>query len=159
MYELFGEFDSVEELNEAAEGQKEQGDKKALFELAKENGIDQEDAEDYFDGSADKLATALMAALGKLEMEAQILKPKEIMEDWLSYIKIRCTEDEAMARAVKKKEKSLKGCIAELLKWSFKNQIQIEDGILKAAGVSNAKVTLGIPGIGTAKKIITEYYL
>lgn len=159
MFDKFGEFDSVEELNAAAEGQKEQGDKKALIDLAEENGIEREDAEDYFDGRVDRLATPLMAALGKLEIEEQVLKPKEIMGDWLTYIKIRCTEDEAMVRAVKKKSKSLKGCVAELLKWSFKNQIQIEEGILQEAGIKNAKVTLGIPGMGTAKKIITEYYL
>ena len=44
MFDLFGEFDSAEELNLAAAGQREQGDREALISLAKENGIDQEDA-------------------------------------------------------------------------------------------------------------------
>lgn len=31
--------------------------------------------------------------------------------------------------------------------------------IIKAAGVSASKVTLGIPGMARAKKIITDYYM
>ena len=42
--------------------------------------------------------------------------------------------------------------------WSFKNQQAVDKDILKAAGVS-VKVTLGIPGMGRAKKAITQYYL
>lgn len=159
MFDKFGEFDSHTELNEAAAGQKEQGDHEALFELAAENGIDKEDAQDYIDGIAEELATPLMAAFGKLEVEAAELKPYEIMEDWLSYIRIRCEEDKGMAAAVRKKGKSLKGCIGELLKWSFKNQRDVDKDILKAAGVNAGRCTLGIPGTGRAKKIITEYYM
>lgn len=48
MFDKFGEFDSAEELNKAAEGLKEEGDKESLIELAKENGIDPEDTEDYW---------------------------------------------------------------------------------------------------------------
>ena len=47
MYDRFGEFDSWEELNSAAQGQKEEGDEESLLILAKENGIDKEDAEDF----------------------------------------------------------------------------------------------------------------
>lgn len=159
MFDKFGEFDSHMELNEAAAGQKEQGDYEALFELAAENGIDKEDVQDYIDGIAEELATPLMAAFGKLEVEAAELKPYEIMEDWLSYIRIRCEEDKGMAAAVRKKGKSLKGCIGELLKWSFKNQHDVDKDILKAAGVNAGRCTLGIPGMGRAKKIITEYYM
>ena len=68
-------------------------------------------------------------------------------------------EDEALAVAVRRKEKSLKGCIGALLQWSFKNQQQIDKDILKAAGVNASRVTLGIPGMGRAKKIIRNYYL
>lgn len=159
MFDKFGEFDSVEELNKAAEGQKEDGDEKALYELAEENGIDKEDVEDYLDGIVPELANALMAAYGKLKVEAAELKVYEIMEDWIQYIKIRCSEDPNMAAAVRKKNKSLKGCIAELLKWSFKNQYTVNSDILKAAGVNAGRCTLGIPGMGRAKQIISEYYL
>lgn len=159
MFDKFGEFDSVEELNAAAAGQKEEGDEKALYELAEENGIDKEDVEDYLDGVVPELANALMAAYGKLKVEAEGLKVYEIMEDWIQYIKIRCSEEPAMAIAVRRKGKSLKGCIAELLKWSFKNQYEVDKDILKAAGVNVGRCTLGIPGMGRAKQIISEYYL
>ena len=59
----------------------------------------------------------------------------------------------------KGKRKSLKGCLAVLLKWSFAHQIPIEKEILKEAGVTAGRVTLGIPGMGQAKKLIREYYL
>lgn len=159
MFDKFGEFDSVEELNNAAAGQLAEGDMEALFELAAENGIDKEDVQDYADGCVDVLANPLMAAYGKLDIEAAELKPYEIMKDWIQYIKVRCTEDPHMAAAVRRKGKSLKGCIGELLKWSFKNQHPVDQEILKAAGVTAGRCTLGIPGMGRAKMIITEYYL
>lgn len=159
MFEKFGEFDSAEELNMAAAGQKEEGDLEALVELAIENGLDREDAEDYMDDCMQVLATPVMAALGKIKVECEEMKPKQIMEDWVEYIKVQCTESEEMAAAVRKKGKSIKGCIAELLKWSFGNQMEIESDILKAAGVKAGRVTIGIPGMGQAKKIIRRYYL
>ena len=159
MFDRFGEFDSAAELNAAAEGLLKEGDTNSIRVLAEENGIDREDAEDYITGAVTELANVLMAAYGKLSVESKELKPREIMNDWVQYIKVRCQEDPQMAAAVRRKGKSLKGCIGALLQWSFKNQIPIEKEILKAAGVNANKVTLGIPGIGTAKKIITEYYL
>ena len=158
MFDKFGEFDSWEEINKAAEGQKEEGDEEALKELAKENGIDLEDAEDYFDGAIPELCTPMSAALGKLEIEKKDLKPKDIMEDWLNYIQQLCATDPEICRNVRKKGKSLKGCIGALLKWSFNHQQPVPNDIKKAAGVSAGKVTLGIPGIRTAHQIIKEYY-
>ena len=64
MFDKFGEFDSVEELNRAAAAQKAEGDEQALVLLAQENGIDKEDAEDYMDGAVDELANTSMAAIG-----------------------------------------------------------------------------------------------
>ena len=159
MFEKFGEFDSWEEINKAAEGQKAEGDEEALLILAKENGIDKEDAEDYFDGAIQELCTPLTAAFGKLDVENEDLKPKDIMDDWYKYIMTLVAADEQMAIAVRKKGKSLKGCIAKLLKWSFEHQQKVDKDILQAAGVSASKVTIGIPGMGTAHKIIKEYYL
>ena len=92
------------------------------------------------------------AALGKIEAEAKELKPKEIMEDWVEYLKAQCLESEVLAGCVRKKDKSLKGCIAVLFSWSLKNQQTIDKDIIKAAGVKAGKVTLGIPGMARAKK-------
>ena len=158
MFDKFGEFDSVEELNMAAEGLREEGDKDSLIALANENGIDPSEVEDFMDGLMDELANPLMAAVGKLEIEKESLVVKEIVEDWYQYIVTSCGESDEMARAVRKKGKSLKGCIAELLKWSVKNCYAVDTEITKAAGVS-AGVKMGIPGMGRAKEIIREYYL
>lgn len=158
MFDRFGEFNSVEEINEAAAAQLAEGDTEAIYVIAEENGIDREDAEDFIAGDVPELANALMAAYGKLKVEAAELKPYEIMEDWLSYIKVRCREDAEMAAAVRKKGKSLKGCIGELLKWSMNNAKPVDKDILKSCKIAY-KVTLGIPGMGRAKQIITDYYM
>lgn len=159
MFDKFGEFDSAEELNMAAAGQKEEGDLESLIALAVENGLDKEDAEDYMDGMIDELATPLTAALGKIKVECEDLKPKEILEDWIEYIKMQCMEKPEVAIRVRTKGKSLKGCIAQLLKWSFKNCYAIPGEIASEAGIKGANVKLGIPGMGRAKTIINEYYM
>lgn len=159
MFDKFGEFDSVEELNAAAEGQKAEGDMEALEALAVENGLDPEDAEDYMNGDVEQLANSCMAAIGKLNVEAEYVKCAEIMGDWLDYIKEQCMDHEEVARAVRKKGKSLEGCIAEILKWSFAHQIPVDSHITSVAGVKANRITIGIPGMATVKKIITSYYL
>lgn len=159
MFEKFGEMSSYKEINELAENLFNEGDADSLREMARENGIPNDYAEMYLAGDTPALCDALTAALGKIDVESAELKPKEIMEDWVEYLRGRCLEDEKVAIQVRKKGKTLRGCIAELLKWSFKNQIPIEKDILKAAGVSAGRVTLGIPGMARAKKIITDYYM
>lgn len=159
MYDRFGEFGSAEGINETAVNLRKEGDRESIRILAEENGIDGDIVEAFLDGDILFLCDAMSAAIGKVEVEAKEMKAAEIMADWAEYIKARCFEDEDMARAVRKKGKSLKGCIGELLKWSFGHQIPIEGSILKAAGVNAGRCTLGIPGMGTAKRIITEYYL
>ena len=158
MYEKFGEFDSAAEINRAAAAQRAEGDDEAILAIAEENGIDKEDALDYINGDVGELASPLMAAYGKLEVERKVLEPYEIMEDWLQYIRIRCAEDPRMALAVRRKGKSLKGCIAAILEWSMKHQRPVDKEILKAVGITY-RVTLGIPGMGRVKQIITAYYL
>ena len=157
MFEKFGEM-TLEELNSAAEGMKNEGDLDSLKLMAQENGLDPEDAEDYADGMAQELATPVMAALGRIKIQKAEMKPQDIMEDWVSYIEQQIVDKPEMAEGVMKKGKNLQGCIGALLKWAFGHQQQIDEDILKAAGVSNARVTLGMPGIGQAKKIITGYY-
>lgn len=79
LYEKFGEFDSAEELNMSAAGLLKEGDTESLIALAKENGIDEEDAKDYINGCMDVLASPIAAALGKLEVECEELKPEQII--------------------------------------------------------------------------------
>lgn len=159
MFEKFGEFNSCEEINELAENLLNEGDIDSLREVAKENGIVEDIVEMYVQGDLVDLCDPLTAAIGKIEVECEELKPKEIMRDWVEYLKCQCMDDEKLSQQVRRKGKSLKGCIGALLSWSFKNQQDIDKDIIKAAGVSAGKVTLGIPGMGRAKKIIKEYYL
>lgn len=159
MFDKFGEMNSFKEINELAENLFNEGDTDSLRSMAKENGIQKEFVGMYLKGEIPVLCDALTAALGKIDIEAAELKPKEIMEDWVEYLRGQCMEHEELALQVRKKGKSLKACIAALLSWSFKNQQPVDKDIIKAAGVKAGKVTLGIPGMGRAKKIITEYYM
>lgn len=159
MFDKFGEFDSCDEINELAENLLNEGDYESIKVVAKENGIDMEMVDMYLEGEIPILCDPLSAALGKIEVECKELKPKEIMQDWVEYLKGQCMENDKMAFQVRRKGKSLKGMIGELLKWSFGNQIPVDKDILTAAGVKAGKVTLGIPGMGRAKQIIKEYYM
>ena len=159
MWDRFGEFDSAAEINELAVNLRKEGDADSLKELARENGLDPDLAEAFLDGDLLYLCDDMAAAIGKIEIEAAELKPVEIMADWVEYLKARCFEDVETARAVRRKGKSLKGAIAALLTWSFKNQQAVDKDIIKAAGVSAGKVTLGIPGMARAKQLMAEYHL
>lgn len=159
MFEKFGELNSYEEINELAENLFNEGDTESLKEMAKENGIPGDYVKMYLKGDIPELCDSLIAALGKIDVEAAELKPKEIMEDWVEYLRGQCMENELLAHQVRKKGKSLKGCIAALLYWSFKNRKTVDEDIIKEAGVSAGKVTLGIPGMARAKRIITDYYM
>lgn len=159
MYDRFGEFNSAEEINETAVNLRREGDRESIRVMANENGIDEEIVQAFIEGDILFLCDDMAAAIGKIEVECKELKPVEIMEDWTEYLKSRCFESEEMAKAVRKKGKSLKGAIAALLTWSFKNQNPVDKEIMKEAGVTAGKCTLGIPGMARAKKIMTEYYL
>ena len=167
MFEKFGEFDSAAELNRAAAAQLEEGDEEAIFMLAEENGIDREDAEDYIDGCVPELATPLIAALGKLELEKKDLAIDGILDDWLSCVVELCRPEEDMAAAVRRKGKCLRDCMAALLRYAFENKKQVSDKIIKATKVThNGKeeamrgpVYLGIPNQAETRRIVREYYL
>lgn len=159
MFEIFGEMDSAEEINRTAEGLKKEGDGENLMKLAGENGIDAAFAQMYYDGETESLCDVATAAIGKIEAEAAELKPAEIIADWTEYIKTQSIDNGELARAVRRKGKSLKGCIGHLLAWSFRERYEVDKDIIKAAGITGTTVEMGIPGMGRAKKLIKEYYL
>jgi hypothetical protein len=161
MFDKFGEFDTYEELNKAADGQKTQGDIEALKELAAENGIDPGDVEDYVDGVIPELCTDKTAALGKLSVEIADIKASEIVQDWIDYIQASAMEDLQMSLAIRKKGKSLIGCIGAILKWSYNAKYKVDERIIKASGIGKIgmEIYLGMPGMASAKKIIREYYM
>lgn len=159
MFDRFGEFDSAEEINETAVNLRKEGDVEGLRVLAEENGIDKDILEVFLEGDMLYLCDEMSAAIGKIDVEAGAAKCAEIMGDWVEYIKNQCFESTEVARAVRRKGKNLSGCIAEILAWSFKHQTEVDKKIMKAAGVTAGRCTLGIPGMARAKQIITEYYL
>lgn len=72
MFDKFGEFNSYEELNVAAEEFLKAGDLDSVMKLAEENGIDQEDAQDYADGCLPGLSTIFTAAYGRLIVQQRL---------------------------------------------------------------------------------------
>ena len=158
LFSKFGEFGSADEINELAKNLLKEGDKASIKALAKENGIPEEFAKMFISGDIPVLCDVQTAAVGKIDVEAKELKPQDIMADWTEYIKAVCMEDEAMAVAVRKKDKSLKGCIAAILEWSFGHQQPVNKDIIAKANVKAGRITLGIPGQATARKLIRGYY-
>lgn len=157
MFDQFGNM-TTEELNKAAAGLKEEGDTESLKTLALENGLDDMDVDDYIDGLSEVLASPLMAALGKIKVEEEALKPEGIMNDWIGYIRFQVSQDPDLQIAVREKNKTLVGCIGRILAWAFEHQWTVPQEIMKEAGVSASKVTLGEPDMRQAKNIIVEYY-
>lgn len=159
MYDKFGEMSSYTEINELAENLMNEGDIESLREMAKENGIPEDFVDLYLEGGIPKLCDALTAAVGKLEIEAADLKLTGLMQDWVEYIKGLCMENEMIAHQIRKKGKSLKGCMAVLLKYSFENRVTVDKKIVQEAGIKAGRVDFGIPGMAEAKKMIKDYYL
>lgn len=105
MFDKFGEMDTFGEINELAENLFNEGDTASIKTMAKENGIDKEYVEMYLSGDIPVLCDAMTAALGKIDVEVADLKPKEIMEDWVEYLRGQCMENELLAFNVRKKGK------------------------------------------------------
>ena len=170
MFEKFGEMD-YEELMRTAAAEKAEGDLEALITLAKENGMEKEDAEDYMDGLVDMLATPYMAAVAKIEVEAKELGIKGRQNDQkdiiLTLLMKNDKVDEEMCLAVLRKGKNLAQCLARILTFSSEHMTRIPDQIVKLAEFrgNGKKEKMRGPiyeGGGTRediKKIAREYYL
>lgn len=157
MYEKFGEMSSYIEINELAANLKKEGDIESIRELAKENGLE-DYADDFINNPIEELCGSFEAAYGKIDLEAKELKTKELMNDWVEYIKALCLEDTNICLKVREKGKSLKGCLAKLLKYSYECRAQVDNDIVKEAEISAQRVDFGICGMATAKRLIREYY-
>ena len=164
MFDKFGEFDSAEEINRAAAAQKEQGDEEALILLAEENGIDREDAEDYYDGTEDELVTPAMAAIGKLAVESRDLKLGGVLMDWVDELRTMCLENEGFARAVRRKGKSLDGYIAMTADEGYKNRTVVDQRIVDKTQqikkiLGGHEFAIGIPNRKTRRDLAMAYYM
>ena len=137
MFDKFGELDSYTELNELAENLFNEGDHDGIRTLAEENGIG-EFAGPYIEGDIPTLCDAETAAVGKLIVEAKALKLQGLMLDWLEYAKALAAKKEEVAIGIRRKNKSLEGCLAVLLKAAFQNQVPVDAKIIKAAGIKGS---------------------
>lgn len=147
MFEKFGEFDSYKELNKTAEGLKKEGDMDSLKLLAQENGLFQENCEDYVEGYTDELCNSLEASMGRLQVEEEDCKLFEGVKQVIyTMAKEMCSdESEEFREAVTKKGKRLE---------------KIMDAMREHAR-SNAKGNVGVAA-GTDRKlksIIRAYYM
>lgn len=161
LFEKYGEFDSAEEINEAAAGQLEEGDLEALKEIANENGIQAIDVEDFIDGVVPELTNPLLASLGKIDVESTYLGIDETHAyiDWCNWMRIECTENEEFCKAVRKKGKRMAEAFGRILTVAFTRRKPIHNDIIKAAEGIHGRVESSELPMWEIQKIITDYYL
>lgn len=102
MFEKFGEFDSCEEINMAAQGLYEEGDIKSLHALAKENGLENM-LEIYLEHTPDDITSGevwlcdpISAAIGKLKVEQKEASNWSFLADdvvgiWREIVMMKCS--------------------------------------------------------------------
>ena len=156
MFDKFGKM-SYDELIRTAKAEKEEGDEEALIALAQENGLDQEDAEDYMDDLTEVLCTPREAAVARIEMEAKDLEVSGIWEEWKGFALEMCMQEEDLACAVCRKNRSLLGLFGKLLKLGFDSKQRVDKRICKEAGL-NDNVYTGIPTRQQVAETISNYY-
>lgn len=164
MFDKFGEFDSSEAINKAAEEKFNAGDMDAIRGIAEENGIDKEDAEDFISGVIEELTTPILAAVGKLQLECTELKLKGVLLDWAEEIKSMCVIDESFARAVRKKGKDLAGYIAKTAEYGYEHRAIVDKRIVAKTNqikkiIGSHEFSIGIPDKKTRKELAIKYYL
>lgn len=156
MFDKFGKM-NYDELIRTAKAEKEEGDEEALIALAQENGLDQEDAEDYMDDLTEVLCTPREAAVARVEMEAKDLEVSGIWEEWKGCVLEMCMQEEDLACAVCRKNRSLLGLFGKLLKLGFDSKQRVDKRICKEAGL-NDNVYTGIPTRQQVAETISNYY-
>ena len=176
LFAKYGEFDSAAEINKKAEELFGAGDVDGLRTLACENGIPDDYIEMYIGMEIDQLCDDLTAAVGKIDMEVDEMAPVEILSDWADYIRAQCMDDDLFCRQVRRRGKSLEGCMAEIAIWSLINAKPLPKAVtdamlkaakehkseLKAAGIEERWIQytkMGAPGSARTRQIIREYYM
>ena len=164
MFDKFGEFDSAEEINRAAAAQRAEGDTEALMQIAMENGIDKEDAQDYADGIVGELTTPLLAALGKLKVEKDDLKLTGVLSDWVDELNTMCTESPEFALTVRRKGKDLAGYIALTAESGYEHRAVVDKRIVEKTTtikriMGSHEFAIGIPDKRTRRGLAEKYYL
>lgn len=161
----FGEFDSADEINRAAAAQKAEGDIDALKALAKENGIDMMDVEDYIDGMIPVLCTPLMAANGKLDIElADLSDAPLMMQMWTDQIRSMLGKyGDILMKGVRRKGKSIVELFAKMIVECSRTRKNTPDVIVKAARKIDSGIPATLPIADISRKrfeeIVLEYYV
>lgn len=110
MYDIFGNFDTHEEINACAQGLRAAGEIEKIKELAKENGIPEYFIDSFVSGG-EELASWMDAAIGKLDIEATQHKDKYVpVQPVADYLKSLCIEEQ-FARRVRRRTKSIEDCM------------------------------------------------
>lgn len=119
MFDIYGEMETAEEINDVARSLKEEGERENLDKLCAENGIDAELAEMFWNGEIDFITDTLMAAVGKLDMEVKEAKGQNgYLESIANFLKAEAEKDEKIAIAIRKKlTEAYKAVENEARKW------------------------------------------
>lgn len=173
MFDEFGRMD-LDGINARAEELANAGNGDGVRQLAGENGLPDDLVTAYLEGDTDYLCEDVTdAALGRIDIEADDLGAEEIMGDWADYVRALVMDSEKMAAAVMDPGKSFAGCVGTLAAWSIMHAEPAPSEVIKAIdkAVTDAQLKklhmerrhvqwtkIGMPGIGTAKKLIREYY-
>ena len=173
MYDEFGKMD-LDGINTRAEELANAGDNDAVYRLAKENGLPEDLASMYIEGETDYLCEDVTdAALGRIDIEADDIGAEEIMGDWADYIRSLIMDRESVALAVMDPKKSFVDCVGKLTVYSMMHAEPAPPEIIKEmkAAVTDVQLKklnmqknhldytkIGMPGMGTAKRLIREYY-
>ena len=148
MFDVFGNFDSVEELNACAKGLLEEGDLEHLKVLAEENGIPEGILDGYTQSLQEELVDLANAAIGKLQVELKQLQENGLpAEEIASYLQMMCFEDGELARAIRRKSKNFKDCMKNVRE-------EAENRVRERKGTQ----IVAIPDLEVFR-IATEYYL
>lgn len=123
MFERFGEFGSMEELNAAAAGLVQEGDWESLKILAEENGIDVEEAQDYMTGETKTLVTPFTAALGRLKVLEKASKLDASVRNVIFRMIEAMMQDADMPALVMKKGKSPDGLFDQMREEAKKHRV------------------------------------
>ena len=171
LYEKFGEFDSAEEINRAALAQISQGDYEAVKTIAKENGIDEGEAQDFLEGLYPELCGPFSAAVGKLHVEAEALGLPMTMQLWVEHIILMMEKDldledgldEVLMKGIRQKGKNMAELFGKLIVETSRTRKNTPAEIVTAARKIDSSIPSTLPIGDISKKrfeeIVREYYI
>lgn len=171
LYEKFGEFDSAEEINRAALAQISQGDYEAVKTIAKENGIDEGEAQDFLEGIYPELCGPFSAAVGKLHVEAEALGLPMTMQLWVEHIILMMEKDldledgldEVLMKGIRRKGKNMAELFGKLIVETSRTRKNTPAEIVTAARKIDSSIPSTLPIGDISKKrfeeIVREYYI